>query len=103
MIKWLILKWRIDSRASSRLIYHWIRFYIDKASERAYRVQIILPNTQDDYPDNATWLLYDRDFEEWYESIDSAKYAVETYLSNVLWFIFEEDEKDYWRCREKVS
>jgi hypothetical protein len=48
--------------------------------------------------ESTQWLAYDRDFAEWYESIESAQYAVETYLSNVLWFTFEEDEKDNkWR------
>ena len=37
---------------------------------------------------------YDRDYEEWYESIESAEWAVETWLSNALHFNFTDDEKD---------
>lgn len=76
------------------LNFRGIIFIIHPVSDRAFGVEVLFPNIWQDMVESTQWLAYDRDFAEWYESIESAQYAVETYLSNVLWYIFEEDEKD---------
>lgn len=76
------------------LNFRGIVFIIHPLNERAFGVEVLFPNIWQDMIESTQWLAYDRDFAEWYESIESAQYAVETYLSNVLWYIFEENEKD---------
>lgn len=76
------------------LNFRGIIFIIHPVSDRAFGVEVLFPNIWQDMVESTQWLAYDRDFAEWYESIESAQYAVETYLSNVLWYIFEENEKD---------
>lgn len=66
-----------------------MEFEIVKASERAYEVQCWFPLCV-----KTNWgkqlLMYNTDFQEWYESIESAEYSVETWLSNILWFNFND-------------
>ena len=85
------------------LNYRDIIFVIHPINDRAFWVEVLFPHIWQDMVESTQWLAYDRDFAEWYESIESAEYAVETYLSNVLWFIFEENEKDNRTSGEKVS
>ena len=70
------------------LNFRGIIFIIHPVSDRAFGVEVLFPNIWQDMVESTQWLAYDRDFAEWYESIESAQYAVETYLSNVLWFTF---------------
>lgn len=97
-----ILKWSVDEMWNDYLNFRGMLFYISQVSDRAFWIAVVLPNVWNTYANNESWLIYDKDFEEWYESIESAKWAVETYLSNVLWFIFEENEKDNTRSSKEV-
>lgn len=97
-----ILKRQKDELNRTYLNFRDIIFIIIPVSDRAYWVQIFFPYVWVDWANvyeedeewNVCWLAYDRDFEEWYESIESAEWAVETWLSNVLHFYFTNDEKD---------
>jgi hypothetical protein len=100
---WICLKRDENEFGKTYLNFRGIIFIIHPLNERAFWVEVLFPYIWQDMVESTQWLAYDRDYAEWYESIESAEYAVETYLSNVLWFIFEENEKDNRRCSEKVS
>lgn len=100
---WICLKRDENEFGRTYLNFRGIIFIIHPVSDRAFGVEVLFPNIWQDMVESTQWLAYDRDYAEWYESIESAEYAVETYLSNVLWFVFEENEKDNRRRSEKVS
>lgn len=91
---WTCLKRDENEFGKTYLNFRGIIFIIHPITDRAFGVEVLFPNIRKDMVDCTLWLAYDRDYAEWYDSIESAQYAVETYLSNVLWYIFEEDEKD---------
>lgn len=99
---WISLKRDENEFGKTYLNFRGIIFIIHPLNERAFWVEVLFPNISKDMVDCGLWLAYDRDYVEWYESIESAQYAVETYLSNVLWYIFEPDEKDNRRRGEEV-
>lgn len=100
---WICLKRDENEFGKTYLNFRGIIFIIHPLNERAFWVEVLFPHIWQDMLESTQWLAYDRDYAEWYESIESAEYAVETYLSNVLWFVFEENEKDNRRRSEKVS
>lgn len=97
-----ILKRQKDEFNRVSLNFRNIIFMVVPVSERVYWVEIFFPHVRvewagayDENPgENINRLAYDRDFAEWYESIESAEWAVETWLSNVLHFDFTDDEKN---------
>ena len=90
--KWLSLNRETNDYGKTYLNYRDIIFIIHPVNDRAYWVEVMFPHIRQDMVESTQWLAYDRDYAEWYESVESAEYAVECYLSNVLHFNFDDDE-----------
>lgn len=82
---WISLDWKEHLDWTWHLKFKWFMFIISQEWDRAFKVKILLPHI---FTLTDIYLNYDFDYEEWYESIDSAKYAVECRLTRELGYDF---------------